>query len=64
MQHDVRLRAAVRVIFEACYDEWSPVRFEEAERLGYCPLPAGRGGSSGGPCGVERPEPTLPAIEA
>lgn len=35
MQHDVRLRAAVRAIFDACYpsDDWSPVRFGEAERL-------------------------------
>ena len=34
MNHDVRLRAAVRAIYEACYpsDDWSPVRFEEAER--------------------------------
>ena len=36
MQHDVRLRAAARAIFDACYpsDDWSPVRFEEAERFG------------------------------
>ncbi len=34
MQHDVRLRAAARAIFDACYpsEDWSPVRFEEAER--------------------------------
>jgi hypothetical protein len=34
MQHDVRLRAAARAIFDACYpsDDWSPVRFDEAER--------------------------------
>jgi len=34
MQHDVRLRAAARAIYEACYpgDEWTPVSFEEAER--------------------------------
>jgi hypothetical protein len=34
MQHDVRLRAAARAIFDACYpsDEWSPVGFDEAER--------------------------------
>jgi len=34
MQHDVRLRAAARAIFYACYpsEEWSPVPFEEAER--------------------------------
>jgi hypothetical protein len=34
MQHDVRLRAAARVIYDACYpsEEWSPVRFDEAER--------------------------------
>jgi hypothetical protein len=34
MQHDVRLRAAARAIFDACYpsEEWSPVRFEDAER--------------------------------
>ena len=36
MQHDVRLRAAARAIFDACYpsDDWSPVPFAEAERLG------------------------------
>jgi len=36
MQHDVRLRAAARAIFDACYpsDDWSPVRFEDAERFG------------------------------
>jgi len=35
MQHDVRLRAAARAIFDACYpsDDWSPLRFEEAERF-------------------------------
>ena len=36
MQQDVRLRAAARVIFDTCYpsEDWSPVRFEEAERFG------------------------------
>jgi len=36
MQHDVRLRAAARAIFDACYpsEDWSPVSFEEAERCG------------------------------
>lgn len=36
MQHDVRLRAAARAIYDACYpsDDWSPVRFEDAERHG------------------------------
>lgn len=36
MQHDVRLREAVRVIFEVCYpsEDWSPVRFDEAELHG------------------------------
>ena len=35
MQHDVRLRAAARAIFDACYpsEDWSPVPFDEAERL-------------------------------
>jgi len=35
LQHDVRLRAAARAIYEACYpgDEWAPVGFEEAERF-------------------------------
>jgi len=35
MQHDLRLRAAARAIFDACYpsDDWSPVRFEDAERF-------------------------------
>jgi hypothetical protein len=34
LQHDVRLRAAARAIYDACYpgDEWAPVGFEEAER--------------------------------
>lgn len=34
MQHDVRLRAAARAIFDACYpsEDWSPVGFDEAER--------------------------------
>ena len=34
VQHDVRLRAAARAIYDACYpgDEWAPVGFEEAER--------------------------------
>lgn len=36
MQHDVPLREAVRAIFDACYpsEEWCPIRFEDAERLG------------------------------
>lgn len=36
MQHDVRLRAAARAIYDACYpgDEWAPLGFEEAERYG------------------------------
>jgi hypothetical protein len=36
MQHDVRLRSAARAIFDACYpsDDWSPVRFDEAEKFG------------------------------
>ena len=35
MHHDVRLRAAARAIYDACYpsDDWSPVRFDEAERF-------------------------------
>lgn len=34
LQHDVRLRAAARAIYDACYpgDEWAPVGFEEAGR--------------------------------
>jgi hypothetical protein len=34
MQHDVRLRAAVRAIYDACYpsEDWSLTGFEEAER--------------------------------
>lgn len=36
MRHDVRLRAAARAIYDACYpgEEWAPVGFEEAERFG------------------------------
>ncbi len=34
MQHDLQLRAAARVIYDACYPsaEWAPVGFDEAER--------------------------------
>lgn len=34
MEHDLRLRAAARAIYDACYpgDEWTPVGFDEAER--------------------------------
>ena len=36
MQHDLRLRAAARAIYDACYpsEEWAPVGFDEAERFG------------------------------
>lgn len=36
MEHDVQLLAAARAIYDECYpsDEWSPCRFEEAERYG------------------------------
>jgi hypothetical protein len=36
MQHDLQLRAAARAIYDACYptEEWAPVSFDEAERLG------------------------------
>lgn len=36
MEHDLQLRAAARVIYDACYpgDEWTPVGFDEAERFG------------------------------
>jgi hypothetical protein len=36
MQHDLRLRAAARAIYDACYtsDERAPVQFEEAQRTG------------------------------
>lgn len=36
MQHDARMRAAARTIYEAVYptDDWAPVGFEEAERRG------------------------------
>lgn len=35
MEHDLQLRAAARVIYDACYpsEEWAPVGFEEAERF-------------------------------
>ena len=35
MEHDLRLRAVVRAIYDACYpgDEWTPVTFDEAERF-------------------------------
>ncbi|KQN19444.1 hypothetical protein ASE86_13310 [Sphingomonas sp. Leaf33] len=34
MEHDLRLRAAARAIYDACYpsEEWAPVGFDEAER--------------------------------
>ncbi|WEK02155.1 MAG: hypothetical protein P0Y59_10900 [Candidatus Sphingomonas phytovorans] len=36
MQHDVRLRAAARAIYDSCYpdEDWAPVNFDEAERHG------------------------------
>jgi hypothetical protein len=36
MQRDLQLRAAARVIYDACYpsEEWAPVGFDEAERFG------------------------------
>ncbi|WP_294260182.1 hypothetical protein [uncultured Sphingomonas sp.] len=36
MQHDLQLRAAARVIYDACYpsEDWSPIGFDEAERFG------------------------------
>jgi len=36
MRHDAQLRTAAQAIFDACYpsEDWSPVRFEEAERFG------------------------------
>lgn len=36
MEHDLRLRAAAREIYNACYpgEEWSPTDFDEAERYG------------------------------
>jgi len=36
MQHDPLLRAIARATYDACYptEDWAPVRFEEAERLG------------------------------
>lgn len=36
MQHDPRLRAAARAIYDACYpsEEWAPVGFDQAERHG------------------------------
>jgi hypothetical protein len=37
MQHDVRLRAAARAIFDACFSAEAPVGFDEAERLGSAP---------------------------
>ena len=35
LRHDLRLRAAASVIYDACYpgEEWAPVGFLEAERL-------------------------------
>lgn len=34
MEHDLRLRATARAIYDACYpsEEWAPVGFDEAER--------------------------------
>lgn len=35
LRHDLRLRAAASVIYDACYptDDWAQVTFDEAERL-------------------------------
>ena len=36
MEHDLRLRAAARAIYDTCYptEEWAPCGFDEAERCG------------------------------
>lgn len=36
MQHDVRLRALARAIYDACYptEDWAPLSFDDAERNG------------------------------
>jgi hypothetical protein len=36
MQHDPLLRAIARATYDACYptEDWTPVAFDEAERLG------------------------------
>jgi hypothetical protein len=36
MQHDIRLRAMARAIYDSCFptDEIAPVGFDEAERYG------------------------------
>ncbi len=36
MQHDLRLRATARAIYDACYpsDDWARFGFDEAERYG------------------------------
>jgi len=36
MQHDAGMRAAARAVYEAVYstEDWAPVAFEVAERLG------------------------------
>lgn len=36
MEHDLRLRATARAIYDACYptEEWAPCGFDEAERCG------------------------------
>jgi len=36
MQHDARMRAVARAIYEAVYptEDWAPVGFDEAERRG------------------------------
>ncbi len=36
MEHDLRLRATARAIYDACYptEEWATCGFDEAERCG------------------------------
>jgi hypothetical protein len=36
MEHDLRLRAAARAIYDACYpsEDWASCSFDEAERFG------------------------------
>jgi hypothetical protein len=36
MQHDALPRAMARATYDACYptEDWAPLRFDEAERLG------------------------------
>jgi len=59
MEHDLRLRAAARAIFDACYpsEEWNgATNFEEAERHGTVHYRQAVGAAQMARCAFREPE--------